>query len=122
MRNFVHDMTINVNKNELINILTENKNKHIKNRKEAIKNWQLECKERLTKQLTELSETGNIKVLSVLQHPPEDMSSNYQSAIDMLTWHTQDSVTLDQEQFAAFVQDKWEWSSHWTLSNSKYLG
>jgi len=122
MKRFSHDMQITVNKSELILTLVNNKEKHLIKHEQATDKWRLECEAKINEQLAELKETGNIKILSILQHPPENMSSLYQDTIDMLTWHTEDVITLDQEQFAAFIQDKWEWSTHWVMSNSKYLG
>jgi alpha-D-ribose 1-methylphosphonate 5-triphosphate diphosphatase PhnM len=122
MKHFSHDMKITVNKFELIQTLSKNKAKHIIKHEQAMENWRLECESKINEQLNELKKTGSIKILSILQHPPENMSGNYQDTIDMLTWHTEDAVILDQEQFAAFIQDKWEWSTHWAMSNSKYLG
>ena len=122
MTHFSHDMKITVNKFELISTLSKNKEKHLIKHEQAMENWRLECEAKINEQLAELKKTGNIKILSILQHPPENKSGNYQDTIDMLTWHTEDAVILDQEQFAAFIQDQWEWSTHWALSNSEYLG
>lgn len=125
MRNFKESVVITVNCADLLKTLEVNREKHIKDYKEALRNWKLECISRLAQQLdvyTNYKEESLLKEkLAVLDMPPQDMSAEYTKVINMLKWNKSESIELDQEKFQALVMDEWDWKQHWSLSNSKYL-
>jgi hypothetical protein len=51
---------------------------------------------------------------------PVDHTKDYDRALLMLDLEVEQVVTLDENAFANLVQDQWNWSRAWAVSNSQY--
>jgi hypothetical protein len=51
---------------------------------------------------------------------PVDHTKEYDRALLMLDLEVETVVTLDENDFASLVQDQWNWSRQWAVSNSQY--
>lgn len=122
MRKFNNDFTVIVDKEVLLKTLRSNLIKHKENFKIAIEGWKQESINKLIETKNLLENNKIPRILAIIDSPPQDMSKDYEQAIQMLEFHSENTMPLDQQQFSAFVQDKWDWSSNWNSSNSKYLG
>jgi hypothetical protein len=40
---------------------------------------------------------------------PEDHTKDYDTALEMLDWHTEDVVNLTRDEFDKFIKDDWSW-------------
>lgn len=54
--------------------------------------------------------------------PPDDHTEDYERAISMLEMCEDETVTITATQFAAFVQDRWNWKGAFLAKNSTYAG
>jgi hypothetical protein len=54
--------------------------------------------------------------------PPQDMTSKYDRVLRMLELETREDIELTDREYAQYVENDWEWSRTWKISNSKYLG
>ena len=110
--------SVKVNKLELLKIVRENKEKHIKEYNEAVNDFKLAvikiCNENM-----EIVESGKLDV-KFMPAKPTSYEANYARAIRMLEMSVDDTVELDQYEFAKLVQDEWEWKQAFSTSNSAY--
>jgi hypothetical protein len=74
----------------------------------------------LEEHLTRLAD-GHLLERVYIPGPPEDHTGDYDDAIEMMKWSTEDTVLLTQGQFKQYVQDDWGWKDAWMASNTSYL-
>lgn len=53
---------------------------------------------------------------------PEDHTTDFNTAIEMLEWEQGDEIVLDHRDFARYVQNRWEWAASFTANTASYLG
>lgn len=116
--------TVTVKKTELLKTLKKNKKSH---KEDYDLSWK-EFKKRATenfearlKQVKNLRKGQHIELWVNLELP-EDHTSDYDRAIEMLEWEVGDEVTLQEHEFAQFVQDQWGWSGKFAATNQMYTG
>jgi hypothetical protein len=114
------DITITVNKGELLDQLKENREKHHDLYEKA---WDGYCKlarETLEEMLATIKAKKPI-ARGIGHIPPEDHTGDYDDVIDMLSWSLGDEVELTQTQFIQYVKDDWGWKEQWTASTTSYI-
>jgi len=52
---------------------------------------------------------------------PKDYTGEYDRAIKMLEMSVDETIEITSAEFQNFVQDIWNWSRDWALSNSGYV-
>jgi hypothetical protein len=52
---------------------------------------------------------------------PDNHYTDYTDVLDQLEWDIQDEVELDQYEFIAYVQDRWDWRDQWFGANAGYI-
>lgn len=121
------ELKIKVEKTKLITALKQNKAKHIADYKEAVTNWKKEVTEIINKANTQVNEENydsfinrNNQVFRIDACPSSHIKE-YESAIEMLEFCSDQEIELDVTQFNAFIKDEWTWRQAWQLHNSKYL-
>lgn len=121
------ELKIKVEKTKLITALKQNKAKHIADYQVAVVNWKKELKTDIDSAQALLSNeeygsfidrTNNIFKLDPC---PTSHKKEYESAIEMLEFCSDQEIELDVTQYNAFIKDQWHWRRHWEASNSKYL-
>ena len=60
-----------------------------------------------------------VKIVSLVQ--PQDHTEEYNQIILMLELTEDEIIELNAGEFNCYVQDKWNWSSSWSASNSAYV-
>lgn len=51
---------------------------------------------------------------------PQDHTEDYERALKMLEWDTEQMVELSQQEFTQYVQDNWGWKEQFRTTNSMY--
>lgn len=129
-------IVVTVKKDELISILTANRDKHINEYKAACEVYKAKVLDEAKKAETQIIafqaawKVANFDklpkfpdVYSFQQLPkPVSYEDSYTRALGMLKLHTKDEMTLDLQTYRQYVEDDWEWSASAKLSNSRYLG
>jgi len=118
------DVTIVVDKTELVTTLKQNRETHITEHETALAGWRKKmtaaCMETSQK-----SDKGELKdfprKLRKLTDVPTTHIKDYDRVIQMLEMHTKDSITLNAQDFSRYVQDEWAWKESFTTSNSAYI-
>ena len=105
---------IPVNKTRLIEALTANREAHKANYEEAIEDyWAALAKQipLLVPPTTARSEAKFNKQLRVVNGIdfPEDHTSDYDTALEMLDWSEDDTIMVSEAEFKNFIQDNWNW-------------
>lgn len=120
----IRGLSVEVDKNSLMERLEGNKKKHKEIYAKATKEW----KSQIKKTAKKIADCDDDKVLKTLLidfrelDRPEDYSGAYEKALGMLQAHTGASLELDHDLFERLWNDNWEWRRAFNLSTSKYLG
>lgn len=115
------DMKVKCDKNEVLATLRENRQKHSKIVEEARKGYVEKARKALTERMKEL-EKGKITPLRFDLVVPLDYTKTYNTAILMLECHQDASIVLTATEFRNLIQDQWDWSRSFYVSNSAYSG
>ena len=116
--------TVKIQKLVLKNILETNKKDHRSIFLEAQEKYREKVIAALDKQLS-LARSGEKFDLHALFHEhiaPQDYTKEYNKVLRMLELSVDDVIELTSAEFENFVQDKWNWTSAWSASNSSYVG
>lgn len=109
---------VKLNKTELLGIVRANKEKHIKEYKEALQDFKLAvikvCNENM-----ELAEAGKVE-LKAMPPKPYSYEDSYTRAIRMLELSIDDVIEIDEHTFNQLVLDEWQWKQAFSTSNSTY--
>jgi hypothetical protein len=62
-------------------------------------------------------ELGRLTALSA----PEDHTADYDRSIQMLEMSVDKEILVDEREFQNYVQDIWNWSRDWAVSNMRYV-
>ena len=114
------ELTITVNKSELLAALKENRAKHGATYEKAKAGYIRVTMKQIEGYLTRLAD-GELLERAFIPAPPDDHTADYDVAIDMMVWNTDDKIELDQQQFRQYVKDDWGWKDSWMVSNTQYL-
>ncbi len=114
--------TIKVNKNKLLEKLEQNRTAHEAQFKTALEEWVQACTEALEEAASRARVDGVIEESPLRNLPkPVRFSDEYENAIQRVQWSEDDELELDDRQFAAWIQDNWDWSRTWVANTSTYL-
>lgn len=108
-----------VNKAKLIEIMEKNREAHHQIVVEAQEGFRERVIERLDEMLKMAADGKRIDINVGLQMP-QDYTKEYDRVIGMLKLDINETVELDQGQYANWVQDEWNWSRGFTTANSFY--
>lgn len=97
---------VTVSKEELLKVLTENRDKHIQIFDDACEGVRVKYKELLQKELAKLEDGKEVKA-SVSVQMPRNHSEEYDEVIEMLKMSVDDEIELTRHEFQQYVQDKW---------------
>jgi len=116
--------TIRVKKAELLKLIVENREKHEKAYKEAIKAYRVQCADLLQKELAKTINGEEFKMHFQVDRP-ESHLVDYDMAIGMLNFTVDDIIELNHDEYAQYVNDDWNWKRRFHasyMSNSVYVG
>jgi len=112
-------MTMNFSRTELLAKLKENLANHAKIVEEARVGYIEKAKLAVADRLEELK-SGKVVALAFNLSPPVDMSEVYKTTIGMLEMSKDENITLTADEFRQLVQDEWDWTDNFLLSNRHY--
>lgn len=115
---------IRVSKQELLTIVTENREKHKKEYLESIKAYRVKAAELLALELEKVVSGEKFQINFDLVKP-ESHEKEYDLTIKMLQMSVDEVVDIEQNEFNEMVNDEWNWKRHFRssyMSNSHYVG
>jgi coenzyme F420-reducing hydrogenase alpha subunit len=115
---------IKVNKQELLGIVKQNREKHNNEYLESIKAYRVNAADTLQKELDKIISGEKFQTWFDLKKP-ESHVKDYDIAIKMLEMSVDDTIVISEDEFNQLVQDNWTWKSIFKnsyYSNSSYIG
>ena len=116
-------MTITAKTQEVLDALKKNREVHSQVVVEARDGFTDMAEKALKERMAEVRE-GKVRHLVFSLKPPQDHTTVYDTAIQMLELHvkTSETIELDNSQVRTLVMDKWDWSEAFWGSNKMYSG
>jgi hypothetical protein len=113
---------VKVKKDELLEILCRNRAEHRAIFLKAQEKYREVAIKELDAQL-KAARNGKPFVLARITRlvQPQDYTAQYDRAIQMLEMSVDDTIIITAAEFSNFVQDIWDWSYKWAVSNSSYV-
>lgn len=83
-----------------------------------LKGYRKKCEEILAKNLKILKAgpEDTPPEFEALPHLPAHHLEEYDKLSRMLSWETNDTVTLSEQEFMNYIEDNWHWKSSWRTS------
>ena len=102
--------TIMVQKGVVLETLEKNRVLHLKEYKEAMKNWAEMAITQLKDEIKELENHPEDANLYFNLQKPESHVDDYDKAIGMMKFEVRDEVEITEEDYSRFFLDEWNWS------------
>jgi hypothetical protein len=115
----MNDMIITVSKDELLARLQENRSKHRETFDAALEGYSAHAQQILHDHLQALRE-GRTPEIRITISRPEDHTRDYDRIIGMMQMHQGDKFDLDEDMYAQYVDDDWNWRRQWLQLSSTY--
>lgn len=109
-----------VNRDKLLDIIRENKEKHRAVFLQAIDGYRKEATQILESRIEDLKNRKKTSLYVNLPEP-EDHTTGYDRIIRMVEMDERDSIELGEREFAQYVMDDWEWKQQWVDTVSNYV-
>jgi len=110
--------SVKINRNELLGIVRQNKEKHIKEFNEAVEDFK-KAVIKVSEENIALVNEGKIELKSI-PIKPVSYESSYTRAIRMLELSVDTEIELELHDFDQLVQDEWQWKQTFSTMNSTY--
>ena len=114
------DRTVKVEKQRLIDTITENRAEHRSQFLEAQQVYRERVIEELDRRLHEVRDGKPIS-LGFRLPEPVDYTQEYDQALAALDWEVEDHVHLGQDEFNRLVLNHWEWAGMFAANTQAYL-
>ena len=114
--------SVKMNRLKLLEIVKENKEKHIKEYADAVEEYKA-CVLELCKKNLNVAKKGDLAELSRLAPMPMKPTSyehEYFKAIRMMELSVEDELVVQEEIFNQLVLDEWYWKSSFTATKMSY--
>ena len=124
------DREVKVKRDELLAVLRENRERHIREYKAACVGYREVALRRLEESFQEAREVVNrlkegqtVSVVGfrISLSVPVNYEKAYDQIIRMMEMSVDTEIVLTASQFACFVMDDWEWKEEWAASIAQYL-
>jgi hypothetical protein len=113
---------VRLHKPKLLEIIRKNREEHHAIFLEAQKKYREVAIKLLDRQLAAAREGKPFVLRQFVELvQPVDHTADYDRAIQMLELSVDDVTTLTTADFANLVQDQWQWTRQWAMSNSRYV-
>lgn len=117
--------TVKVNKEELLSVVRENKEKHITEYKEACEDYKSLIL-KVSQSNLKVARTGDLSVIDKqFKNKPQVPSSyeaEYSRAIRMLEMSVETELEIEAQVFNQLALDEWNWKQSFALMASTYKG
>lgn len=114
--------SVKVNKSELMQILQDNKKKHIKEYEESVKDYK-KAALKVAKEHVELAKSGDLDQIAKIKAMPQRPTSyedSYNRAIRMMELSVDEIIELEEQIFNQLVLDEWSWKHTFTATGALY--
>jgi hypothetical protein len=119
-RNVMRD--VKMNKGELLSIVRENKEKHIKEFNEAVEDYKTAALKVAEDNLA-LAQSGDVDKIAKIKGMPQKPNSfedSYTRAIRMLELSVDEFIEVEEHIFNQLVLDEWTWKQNFVASSALY--
>ena len=114
---------VKINKDELLQIVRDNKEKHIKDYNESVDDYTRLAYKIAMDNIT-IIETKDLEKIKNKVKPipatPVSYEDSYTRAIRMLELSVEDIIEVDAHTFNQLVLDEWQWKQQFTTTSSFY--
>jgi hypothetical protein len=113
---------VKINRIELLGIVRENKEKHVKEYIESVEDYK-KAALKIAEANLALVQTGDLdKIAKIHTQPQKPVSyeTSYTRAIRMLELSVEDVIEVEEDVFNQLVLDEWAWKNMFTASASLY--
>ena len=114
--------SVKINKKELLSIVRENKEKHIREYAESVEDFKAAVI-KITEKNVELAKSGDLEKISKIRSIPSSPTSHesaYTKAIRMLELSVDKEIELEEDIFNQLVLDEWSWKNNFAMMASTY--
>jgi hypothetical protein len=123
------DREVKVKRDELLSVLRQNRERHIKEYEAACVGYREVALRRIEDSFQEAREVvGRLKQgqtvavgFRISLSVPVSYEKAYDQIIRMMEMSVDTEIILTSSQFACFVMDDWEWKEEWASSNAQYI-
>lgn len=113
---------VKLNKKELLDILHQNREKHLADYETAVADFKAAVL-KVAQANLKLAKTGSLERIAQIQHIPAAPSSfagSYARAIRMLELSVDEVIELDELTFNQLVLDEWQWKQGFMAASALY--
>jgi hypothetical protein len=110
---------IKVNKEDLAKKVAANRALHRSIFDEAVEGYHKKSLELLQSHIDEIK-AGRMLRVSVSLPFPEDHTDDYDRVLAMLEMSLESEIEIDENTFASYVMDDWQWKKAFLTTNSAY--
>lgn len=110
---------ITVNKQNLIDIITVNRDNHRRMFEEAFDRFKIEVEKNLADRLKQVRK-GTVPSLMISLPVPADHTADYNRIIRMLELSVDSVILLSERDAQSYVMDQWDWSAQFAASTATY--
>jgi hypothetical protein len=113
---------VKINKAELLNIVRDNKEKHIKEFNEAVEDYK-KAALKVSEDNLALAQSGDVDKIAKIKGMPQKPTSfedAYARAIRMLELSVEDVIEIEEHVFNQLVLDEWTWKQQFVASGALY--
>lgn len=118
-RRYTLDVVCNMKKEDLLKILRTNLEQHVEMFQEALEGYYKSAREKCEEAIKDL-ESKKSNSVSIRLHPPTSHARDYERAIRMLETTVDETIEMNEGDFATLVDDDWHWTHEFVVSNSRY--
>ena len=114
--------SVKINKKDLLKIVRENREKHIKEYEESVIDYKTAAV-KVAAEHVELAATGELsKIAKIKAMPtaPVSYEKEYDRAIRMLELSVEKEIEVEDDVFNQLVLDEWHWKNQFIASASLY--
>lgn len=114
--------SVNVRRDALLAKLKENREKHVADYEKSLIGYRIEVLKVLEKALEKAKggEYDNDN-LYVMEHMPENHTSEYDQVIAMMEMSVDEIITLEASEVQQYVLDQWHWKANFAATTTKYI-
>lgn len=108
-----------VNKDELVEKVRANREKHQAIFDEAVTGYQKQAVQLLEDHIKRIRDGDMVEVYVRLPRPVNQLK-DYDRVLAMLEMHLEDEIEVGEDDFASYVMDDWGWKQNFLASNAAY--
>ena len=111
---------VRVDRAKLLETLKENKAKHVAEYDSAVEKYREAAEKALRKRAIEIRDGKTLRKEVEDLPEPRSFAGEYDRAIAMVDWSEDEQLSLDEQDFRAFVLDEWNWRGQFAAATSTY--